>query len=144
MQCCAPNSTTGRRDAACLQHQLRLLIAGEGLTPLTDRANQAKETAFQCERLRGGERSGANFSNLPVRGRHLVPITTEWGKATNCTAKPAWELSAADVERWCSTSMLHAAKCEEPQAWCCQQRPMKASPQQAQVYFGARTTLGLL
>lgn len=63
LHCCAPNSITGRRDAACLQHQLRLLIAGEGLAPLTDRANQAKETAFQCERLWGEKDLEQIFQN---------------------------------------------------------------------------------
>lgn len=42
VQCSAPNSTTGRRDAACLQHQLGLLIAEEGLTPLTELIRQRR------------------------------------------------------------------------------------------------------
>lgn len=81
---------------------LARVTAGEGLTPLTDRANQAKETAFLRRRPQGGEDPEQIFQKLPRRGRHLAPIATNRGKAPEHTAKPAWDPESCRLHTaWC-------------------------------------------
>lgn len=85
MQYCI-ESIVGRRDEACLQHQLWLLITGEGLTPQTELIRQRK--LHSSSSSSSGEKSQSRF--LKAAGERQAPHShcPGRGKATKYTLNP--------------------------------------------------------
>lgn len=118
---------------------LARVTAGEGLTPLTDRANQAKETAFLCRRPQGGEDPEQIFQNCQGEAGTSLPSPPTGERHQNTPQNLPGILSLAGSTLLGANNLARGAAGCGHRVW----RGLIKSQPSAGPDFGARTPLYL-